>query len=347
MKAFVTGSTGLVGNNLVRELVAQGWEVKALARSATKAKKLLGNLDVEIITGDMENVAGFAQHLHDCEVVFHTAAYFREYYGSGEADEHWKKLLRINVDATIELLRESEARGVSKVIYVSSGGVIGKTVDGKPGDESTPADAEIMQNLYFKSKVVGEERIAEFLKTSSLPVVLILPGAIFGPGDAAPTASGQLIIDALQGDLPAVPPGGFVVVDVRDVAEAMIAAVEKGRSGERYIITNRYISIGEIFRILSDVTGQATPRLPLPVPVAYIYAWVSETWGKLSNTEPQATVSAIRTLTTRRDVVADKAIRELGLSPRPLEETLRAEVQWFLDHGYFKKSLPRMQPILA
>ncbi len=348
MKAFVTGSTGLVGSNLVRQLVAQGWDVKALARSAEKAERLLGDLDaVEIVVGDMGDVAGFADHLNDGDVLFHTAAYFREYYGSGTEEEHWRTLMQINVDGTLNLLREAEARGVSKVIYVSSGGVIGKTADGSPGDETTPPDAQIMQNLYFKSKVIAEERIADFLAESSLPVVLILPAAIFGPGDAAPTASGQLLLDGLQGKLPAIPPGGFVTIDARDVADAMIAAVERGRSGERYIISSRYASIAEILRILGEVTGAATPRLPLPYPAAMAYAWGSELWARMTNTEPQATVAAIQTLTTRRDVVNDKARRELGLNPRPLEETLRDEVQWFLDHGYLQRELPRMQPALA
>jgi len=348
MKAFVTGSTGLLGSNLVRQLVADGWDVKAMARSAEKAQRLLGDLNIEVIVGDMENIDGFAAHLNGCDVLFHTAAYFREYYGSGTAEEHWKKLYQINVEGTIALLREAEARGVGKAIYVSSSTVIGRTADGSPSDESAAPDQDFIKNqLYAKSKVVAEDHVAEFLKTSSLPVVLILPTAIFGPGDAAPTASGRMLLDSVHGELPAIPPGGFEMIDARDVADAMIAAVEKGRSGERYIINNRYTSIAELFRVVSQVTGSPTPRLPLPAPVAMMYAWGSEFWARLTNTEPLATVAAIQTLTKRIAVTSAKAQRELGLNPRPLEETIRDEMQWFLDNGYLKKSLPRMQPVLA
>ncbi len=174
MKAFVTGSTGLLGNNLVRLLIEQGHSVKALVRSQEKASKLFSNLDdVTLVKGDMLDIDSFAKELAGCDVLFHTAAYFREYYQPGN---HWQMLEDINVKSTMKLLTEAEKQGIKKLIYVSSAGPVGMKAANVPGDESTPRDPQAIKNLYFKSKVLAEDAIFEFLKQHSLPVILILPG---------------------------------------------------------------------------------------------------------------------------------------------------------------------------
>ncbi len=331
MKAFVTGSTGLLGSNLVRQLVGAGWEVKALARSKEKAAKLLGDTRAQVVTGDMENADGFAAELAGCDVLFHTAAYFREYFAPGD---HWATLENINVKGTIKLLDEAEKRGVKKVIYVSSSTVIGMKANGEPGDETTPPDAHASENLYAKSKVVAEAAIAEFLKTHSIPVILILPTAMFGPGDAAPTTAGQIILDFIHRKLPVIPPGGFSVVDARDVAQAMIQAVERGKSGERYIINNAYRSLGDIVKQLEQITGIPAPTRQIPYLMALTYAWVMETRARLTGTETVITVNGIRTVGKAYEVKSDKAQRELGATIRPFEDTLRDEIHWYIEHGY-------------
>jgi dihydroflavonol-4-reductase len=333
MKAFITGSTGLLGSNLVQLLVAQGHSVKALVRSREKAERLIGWPNVQLVTGDMESVEGFARELAGCDVLFHTAAYFREYFGPGD---HWATLEKINVQGTIQLLEAAEKAGIRKVIYTSSSGVIGARRDGKPGDEATPPDRSVEQNLYFRSKLVAERAIAAWLKTHNLPVVLILPTAIFGPQDAAPTAAGQIILDYLHGQLPAIPPGGFSLVDARDVAQAMLNAVERGQSGERYIINNRYYSVADIMRILEQVSGVPAPKLRLPPAVALTFAYVSEAAARLTGKPSQISVNAVRTLLAGNIVTMDKAVRELGATVRPFEDTLRDEVAWYRANGYVK-----------
>ncbi len=340
MKAFVTGSTGLLGNNVVRHLVAQGHSVKALARSSEKTRKLFGDLDVEVVVGDMEDIPGFEAAMAGCDVVFHTAAYFREYYGTGD---HWHKLEAINVQGTVNLLDAAEAAGVGKVIYVSSSGVIGATPTGEPGDETTPPDENTLRNLYFRSKVLAEERITDWLKTHHLPVVLILPAAIFGPGDAAPTTIGQLIVDFLHGELPIIPPGGLGVIDARDVAQSMLAAVDKGRSGERYIIRNRYASIKEILNIIAKISGQPMPRIRPSYPVMLAFAQLSEWGARLTGNDPLITVGEVHTLNSQPERLSDKARQELEFAPRPVEDTLRDEVMWFVENGYIRTELPALQ----
>ena len=217
MKAFVTGSTGLLGNNLVRALLAQGHEVKALARSQRKAEQLLGDTAAQIVVGDMDDVAAFADELEGCDVLFHGAAFFREYYQPGD---HWATLKRINVDAVIEIFEAAEARGVRRAIFVSSSGTVGVGPNGTPGDETAPPPAIAADNLYFRSKVLADEAVAAWLPGRKLEVVTILPGWMYGPYDAAPTSSGQLVLDFLHRKLPAIIPGAGSVVDARDVAQA-------------------------------------------------------------------------------------------------------------------------------
>src|ERR1700682_777412 len=152
MKTFVTGATGLLGSNLVRALRAEGHSVRALVRSKEKAQRQLVDTGSELVMGDMENVPGFVGALDGVEVVFHTAAYFREYYGAGD---HWPKLEAINVRGTLALAEAARARGVKRLIDTSSSGTSGLKPDGSPGDEETPSAPLAKGNLYFKSKVLA------------------------------------------------------------------------------------------------------------------------------------------------------------------------------------------------
>lgn len=203
MKALVTGATGQLGNNLVRALLQKGWQVRALARSVEKAQRLLGDTNAEIMIGDMEHVAGFAHALDGVDAVFHTAAYFREYFDIGD---HWAKLKQINIDATLELMTLAEHYGVRKFIHTSSSGVIGPREDGKPADETAKAGHLAHENLYFRSKLMAEEAIYAWMQRHHMPVVLILPTVMIGPYDAAPTGIGEAIMTIARGAMPAVPP---------------------------------------------------------------------------------------------------------------------------------------------
>lgn len=336
MQAFVTGSTGLLGSNLVRLLLAQGHSVRALARSPQKAQKVLGNHErLELVSGDMEDIPAFAAALDGTEVLFHAAAYFREYFGPGD---HWGKLKVINVDATLALLDEAQRRGLRRAIYVSSSGVLGGMPNNAPADENSGHDALTLRNLYFKSKVEGERAIAEWLRTHTLPVVLILPTAILGPSDTAPTNMGQAIVDLLDRKLPAIPPGGFEFVDARDVAQGMLNAVERGKSGERYILSAGYHSMAELAQTVARVSGVPAPRVRLPYAAALAAAYMSEFGARLRGTAPQIPVAAIRSMNLYRPVTAAKAQRELGVTFRPFAETLRDAVAWFRDNGYTSSS---------
>jgi dihydroflavonol-4-reductase len=341
MKALVTGSTGMLGHNLVRALLEQGWEVTALVRSVTKAQKLFGNSahfskPLEILQGDMENVAGFVAALEGVDAVFHTAAYFREYYSAGE---HWPTLKRINIDATLELIAAAELHGVKNFIHVSSSGAIGTTADHSITDETSPI-ASNTPNLYFKSKVEGDIAIAAWLNAAprAIKLVSILPGWMMAPRDAAPTASGKLILDFAERKIPGIIDAGNCTVDARDVAAAMIVAIEKGRSGEKYIVAGRMVKFAELFATLERITGVKAPTRTLPNFAVLALARVDTFVSGLQKKTPTMPFDGITTLLAQHHLSSAKAERELGVMFRPLEETLRDTLAWYGENGYLKNT---------
>jgi dihydroflavonol-4-reductase len=334
MKAFVTGSSGMVGSNLVHLLVEKGYEVRALVRSEKKGEEMLGHLKwVSRISGDMENVEAFAMELSGCDVLFHTAAYFREYYAPGE---HEEKLQKINVAGTIGLLKAAEAQKVAKAIYVSTVGVIGAESDGSPANESTPPGKGSYDNLYFRSKLEAEKEIGQFLKSHSLPVVFILPGVMVGPRDSGPTPSGRFLLDYMHGKVPGVIKGGLSIVDARDVALAMVEAVDKGRSGERYIIGGHFIDMEELLRMMEEVTGIPGPKLKVPNFLARFAGHLAVLQGRMSGKPPTITQDTVRMIQGKARFDSKKAVRELGVQFRPLRDTAADTVAWFKEHGYVK-----------
>ena len=331
MKVFVTGSTGLLGSNLVNALVTAGHEVKALARSREKAEKLFPHSPVEIVVGDMENISAFAPHMAGSDVLFHTAAYVREVFGPGN---HWPKLEKINVQGTLELLTQAERYGVTMAIHTSSTSVLGIGPKGTPADESAPPDDYSRNDPYARSKLLTEQGIAGFLKTHHLPVILMLPSALFGPQDVGPSATGQAIIQILERKFPVIPPGGVGMVDARDVAVAMIKAAERGRSGERYIVSKEYITLEHLAQTVSKVCGVPIAARHIPYTALNLLAHAAELTSRLTGRQPAISVNALKAMNRKHEVSSEKVIRELGVTFRPFEETIRDTANWFLANGY-------------
>jgi dihydroflavonol-4-reductase len=294
-------------------------------RSENKARRLLGGLPVELVPGDMTDVSAFAGALDGVQVVFHTAAYFREYYQPGE---HWETMKRINVDATLRLLEAAEARGVARSVFTSSTGVL-QTEEGRAADETAPYSDFTETNPYFKTKVLAEQAIYRFLENSRMDLVLILPGWMMGPGDAAPTSAGQLILDLLDRKIPALIDGGSCLADARDVAAAMIAAAERGGRGERYVVTGPLATIEDIARDLEEITGIKAPRLRMPAWLAVAGGGLTEAWAGLTG--------GIKTMSEKAVVSSAKAERVLGARFRPRRDTVNDTVQWYREHGYLAK----------
>lgn len=332
---FVTGATGLLGNNLVRELIARGVAVRALARSPDKARQQFLDLpQVQIVAGDMTDVAAFSDALRGCDTVFHVAAYFRDNYKGGS---HWETLKRINVDGTAALIAAAYAAGVRRFVQTSSVAVL----DGPPGtviDETCdrdPADADD----YYRSKILADREVRAFLQSHpDMHACFVLPGWMWGPGDIGPTSSGQLVNDVAKGKLPGLVPGSFSVVDARDVALAHIAAAERGRSGERYLAAGRHMVMKEVIPLLGKVGGFKVPTRQLPLPLLCTLATVQEIYARLTGKPVLLGLAMVRLMVREADRTRfnpAKSERELGLRFRPVEQTFTDTVAWYRRNDWF------------
>ena len=337
---FVTGGTGMLGHNLIRLLLEQGHRVRALVRSPEKAQKLFADLRpepgrFETVQGDMDHVAKFVQALQGVDTVIHTAAYFREY--AGRDPNETATMQKINVDATLELMERAERAGVKTFVHTSSSGTIGVKPDGTAGDENTPPDAKQLRNAYFQSKVTGDAAIKRWLEQPrQIKVVSILPGWMFGPRDAGPTGAGGLVLQFLERKLPGKLDAGSSIADPRDVAQAMINAITLGRNGERYIVAGRYASLSDVFDLLERISGVTSPKRMIPQWLLENLARLDELRAQVTRTPVQLPLVGIQTLHLKRSMTSAKAERELGAKFRPLEETLRDTVNWYVQHGYVK-----------
>ena len=331
MKAFVTGSTGLLGSNLVFALLDAGHEVKCLVRDLEKAKAVFGEAKVKLVKGDMRSVEEFAASLAGSDVLFHAAAYFREYYQPGRNEQ---VLRQTNVIGTIRLFLQAERHNVGRIVYVSSSGIVGQRPGGQPGDENTPPGEAITWNRYFYSKLVVDSAIKEFQKEHAIKIVQILPGWMFGPNDRGPTGSGQLVLNYMKCRIYARICGGSNAVDARDVAAAMITAAERPNADGKYLVGGHYVTFDEIMTDLEKITGIPAPRVRLPFAVALVLAEISYIYGSLTNTPVLVTPETVRVMDAELKVDSSKAMSELGVRFRPFIETLRDEVAWFRAHGY-------------
>ncbi|MGE8337900.1 SDR family oxidoreductase [Pseudomonas laurylsulfatiphila] len=334
--AFVTGATGLLGNNLVRELVARGYAVKALVRSRAKGEQQFNNLPgVELVVGDMADVDAFAASLQGCDTVFHTAAFFRDNYKGGS---HWKELEKINVSGTRHLLNQAYRAGIRRFIHTSSIAVL----DGAPGTsiDETCLRADADADDYYRSKILADRVVLSFLEVHpQMHACMVLPGWMWGPADMGPTSSGQLVNDVVLGKLPGLIPGSFSVVDARDVALAQIAAAKHGRRGERYLAAGRHMTMRELVPMLGRIAGVKTPVRQLPLPFLYTLAAVQEMYARITSKPILLSMATLRLLVREKDRTCfnhRKSEQELGLSFRPLELTITDTVAWYRDHDWFE-----------
>jgi dihydroflavonol-4-reductase len=324
--ALVTGGTGFVGANLVRELLSDGASVRVLARKGGDRRALEG-CAVEIAEGDLLEVDSVRAAVRGVRRVYHVAADYRLWAPDPRV------IYRANVDGTRNVLVAACEAGAERIVYTSTVGAVGIPKDHTPGDESTPVSLQDMVGAYKASKFLAE-RVAEELAARGAPIVIVNPSAPVGPFDIKPTPTGQMVVDFLRGKMVASVDTGLNIVHVRDVARGHILAAERGRVGERYILGTENLSLLDIFRRLARITGIRAPRFRVPYAVAWLAAVGMEGAARVTRRPPQVPLTAVRMARKRMFFTAAKAIRELGLPQTPVDVALYDAVEWFVAHGY-------------
>ena len=326
MKTLVTGTTGFLGAALLRELIADGRDVRVLVRPDADRSNIEG-LDAEVVTGDLRDRDSLAAALQGCEVLYHAAAY----YSLWSRDK--RTMYDINVQGTRNILEAALTENVRKVVYTSTVGCIGLWPDGRPADEQTPLDPAILCNDYKLSKYQAEQAALEFAGRG-LPVVVVNPSAPVGPWDIKPTPTGKLILDFINGKMPAYLDTGLNLIDVRDCARGHLLAEQKGNVGERYILGNRNLSLHEILLALEKITGIPAPRIKMPYWVAYAAGWICETVSDVITHQPPAVpLGGVKMAKHKMYFDPSKAVRELGLPQNSVVGALEDAVQWMKEHG--------------
>ncbi|HVQ77222.1 MAG TPA: hopanoid-associated sugar epimerase [Candidatus Binatia bacterium] len=326
MDALVTGGTGFVGANLVRELLASGATVRVLARPAGDRRALQG-CAVEIAEGDLLDVASVERAVAGARHVYHVAADYRLWARDPRA------LFRANVDGTRHVLRAAAEAGVARIVYTSTVGALGIPKDGAAGDEATPVSLGDMVGPYKASKFLAE-RVADEMAARGAPVVIVNPSAPIGPWDVKPTPTGQMIVDFLAGRMFASVDTGLNLVHVRDVARGHVQAAERGRPGQKYILGHENVPLLDLLRRLAALTGLPGPRLRIPYAVAWMAAAGMEGVARLTGRPPRVALTAVRMARKRMYFSPAKAVAELGLPQTPVDEALRDAVDWFRARGY-------------
>lgn len=327
----VSGATGFIGSALVRLMLEQGRDVRALVEPGANPRhlddlpeSLAKRLDrVEV---DVCDFVGMARALDGCEAFHHLAAVYRIWMPDPEP------LYRVNLEGTTVALLAAQAAKVKRVVYTASIAAVGHRDDG-PSDETTPWNLHPVANPYILSKHQSE-RIALRFAESGMPVVVVNPAFPFGPRDAAPTPTGQMILSLLQRKVPAVAAGGFCAIDVGDVAAGHLAAETLGRVGERYILGNHNVTFEEFAGVVCRLGGVPAPKLRVPALVGSAVALGFELWSDLVTHEhPLATYRSVRYLQRRVFFDPSKARRELGLPCTPLETSIERSIAYFRNAG--------------
>lgn len=327
MKAFVTGGTGFIGSAVIRRLLANGIQVRVLIRPHANTI-MLENLPVERCTGDLSNVSVLVEGMRGCDWVFHVAALYA-YWGYS-----WEDFYQTNVEGTRHVLEAARNSEVKRIVYTSSIACLGTPPDGTPGNEDTPVTIRDMIGYYKRSKFMAEE-VARDFASHGLPVVIVNPAAPVGIGDHKPTQTGKMILDFLKGKMLAYVDTGLTIVDVDDVAQGQLLALEKGRIGERYILGGENLSLKQVLDILAEVSGRPPVKLRIPRSLAMIWAYLDTSIALLNpNHIPTATPEAVRVSKKKEYFSSAKAMRELGYTFTPAREALLKAVIWYRDHGY-------------
>lgn len=326
-QVFVTGGTGFIGANLIHLLLQQGYRVRALVRPHSPLGHLR-QLDVELIEGDLTDPELW-QHLQGCEFLFHVAAHY----------SLWQKdrdlLYRSNVLGTRNILAAAKKAGIQRTVYTSSVAAIGTGKLREVVDETHQSPVERLVGHYKQSKFWAEQEAVKAVQAGQ-DVVIVNPTSPIGPFDIKPTPTGDIVLRFLRREMPFYLDTGLNFVDVRDVAWGHLLALEKGKSGDRYILGNQNLTLKQLLDQLSQITGISAPTRTIPAWIPLTVAWIDEMVLSRFGKPPSVPLDGVRMAKQTMYYCPTKAIQELGLPQTPLATALKDAVDWFASQRYVK-----------
>ena len=327
MLVFLTGATGFVGSHVARSLAAQGADLRLLVRPASDLRNIQ-ELQAERVIGDLRDTASLKKAVAGCDVIFHVAADYRLWVRDPE------QMYRSNVEGTRAILEAARENRVRRVVYTSSVATMGFQSNGHLADEDSPVSLANMIGPYKRSKFMAEE-IAVEAGRSGMDVVVVNPTTPVGERDIKPTPTGRIVVDFLKKKFPAYVDTGLNLVDVAECARGHVAALERGKSGERYILGGENLTLKQILDKLAVITGLPSPSIKVPHVVALATGVVDQVFtGYIRNREPRATIDAVRMGRKKMFVSSSKAERHLGWKIVPVDGALRRAAEWFQANGY-------------
>ena len=318
----MTGAGGFVGSAVTRHLIAAGAIVRLIVRSTSPSGNLQG-IDAEILAGDLRDPAAVAHAMDGIDALFHVAADYRIWAPRPE------EIVENNLSMTRTLMEAALKAGVTRIVYTSSVATLRVYTDGRSGDENAPLSVDDAIGAYKRSKVVAERLVESMVARDGLPAIIVNPSTPIGPRDIRPTPTGRIVLEAASGKLPAFVDTGLNLVHVDDVAAGHLAAYEKGRIGERYVLGGENVDLKRMLADIAGIVGRKAPRIRLPRHAVFPVAYIAEAAARLTGREPMATLDGLRMAKYHMYFSSDKAKRELGYETRPYLEALKDAIGWF------------------
>jgi dihydroflavonol-4-reductase len=327
MVIAVSGANGHVGINLCRKLLEHGHTVRTLLHKNDFA---LRSLNTEMFHGDLLNHEDLAHFVDGVEIVFHLAAKIS--ISGNQRDS----LGKINVEGTRNLVHFSKKAGVRRFIHFSSIHAVRQYPKNQVLDETR---ALVGDNafLYDRSKAEGE-RIVLQAATEGLDSFVLSPTAIIGPLDYEPSLTGKAFLQLYQHQIPALVPGGYNWVDVRDVVDTAIDSIDKAKKGEKYLLSGNWHSLKEISCLIQEITHQRTTQVEMPFWLARVGLPFITLYSKITGVDPLYTSESLTIIKQSNKMISNlKARQELGFNPRPVQDSIRDIFEWYKEIGYLQK----------
>jgi len=321
---LVTGATGHIGNVLVKQLVNQGRKVRALVMPGEDLTPIKG-LDVEFIEGDVLDAQTLASAFQGIDDVFHLAGIISIMPGNNEL------LKLVNIIGTRNIIHAARTAGIRRLTYTSSIHAIRHVSHGITIDENIPFDPQHVLGSYDQSKAQASLEVQQ-AEQAGLNAVIVCPTGVIGPYDYRRSEIGQIILGCVKNQPQVYIDGAYDFVDVRDVAQGMIAANEKGKKGETYILSGEQVTVRRMLETVWKYTGRRFPPLRFPLSIARFFTIFTPIYYRVFRIKPRLTPYSLETLLSNSKISHNKAQRELGYKPRPFTESVADTVKWFIDN---------------